>query len=319
MTAETDATALTAPNDTALSLSPAVSMRLLEKAFAFTSTALQHIKDEIVEERAGSRATAADHTISGLTLAHLCDASCAILVRIQRIRPLSELEAFLAEVAATYSFEHNGPLLVEESAQPDDNLHNKMDPVILLGSGNYYDFTNPEESVITIEDIAYGLAFQSRFAGQCVLRRTEERVYYSIAQHCVLLSRMFDDPADAYAALMHEAEEPVCHDMNAPLKSLCPDYRAISKRCQSANLRKFEVKPNFPEGIALGDIRMLLTERRDLTPWKGERWAADGYAEPYDFEITPVDPYTAAKMFIRRYNELRPAHLPEGKLGIGAA
>src|SRR6185295_17716604 len=84
-------------------------------------------------------------------------------------------------------------------------------PTILLGSGNYYDFENPIFSQLTIEDFAYGLAFQSRFAGQCVSRRTGKRVFYPIAQHCVIMSYAVE-PEHAYAALMHEGGEPVCHD-----------------------------------------------------------------------------------------------------------
>jgi hypothetical protein len=42
----------------------------------------------------------------------------------------------------------------------------------------------PNEDTIVIEDIAHGLGFMCRFAGQC-------KVFYSVAQHCVIMSRWF--------------------------------------------------------------------------------------------------------------------------------
>ncbi len=44
----------------------------------------------------------------------------------------------------------------------------RFGPTILIGSGNYCDYENPEESVLTIEDIAYGLGFTCRFETQTV-------------------------------------------------------------------------------------------------------------------------------------------------------
>ncbi len=104
-------------------------------------------------------------------------------------------------------------------------------PTILLGSGTYFDFDNPEGSELTIEDVAYGLAFQSRFSGQCVSRRSGKRAYYSVAQHCVIVAG-YAEPGQKLAALMHEVGEATCNDMSSPLKSQCPDYKRIEKRCE---------------------------------------------------------------------------------------
>jgi uncharacterized protein len=188
----------------------------------------------------------------------------------------------------------------------ESTIRRAKGPTILLGSGNYYDFENPEGSEITIEDFAYGLAFQSRFAGQCIERATGKRAFYAIAQHCVLMSDVVD-PKHAYEALMHEACEPVCHDLTAPLKSMVPGYKAIEKRCEAANLSRFQVSTSAPDLIKNADLRMWATERRDLLPWDGERWSAEDKLQPYDhIKIVPVGPYEAAEMFIHRFNELKP-------------
>lgn len=195
--------------------------------------------------------------------------------------------------------------MVDLESMKAATIKKSVGPTILLGSGNYYDYDDPEGSTITIEDFAYGLAFQSRFTGQCVSRRTGKRVFYSTAQHCVIGSETVP-PEHAYDALMHEAGEPVCMDMNAPLKSKCPEYKTIEKRCEAANMKKFLVPMRDPALIKLMDIRLWATERRDLMRWNGERWSNDDRVQPYDFEIVPVGPYEAAEMFLDRFRQIAP-------------
>ncbi len=187
----------------------------------------------------------------------------------------------------------------------ESTIRRAIGPTILLGSGSYFDFEDPENSEITLEDVAFGLGFTGRCAGQCVSRITGRRVFYSVAEHCVRMS--FQVPIElALQALWHEAGEAVCDNMTAPLKSLNPTYKAIEKRCEAAIQKKFGIVMTDPLAIKQADIRMLATERRDLLPWKGERWSAEECAVPYDFEIDfPWSPDEAAKAFIRRHNALR--------------
>jgi hypothetical protein len=183
-------------------------------------------------------------------------------------------------------------------------IRRAIGPTILLGSATYFDFEDPESSEITIEDIAFGLAFEGRNAGQSFSRILQKRVFYSVAEHCVRMSFAVP-PSMALEALMHEVGEAVCGDMTAPLKSINPSFKAIEKRCEAAILLKFGVTVREPLEIKKADIRMLATERRDLLPWRGERWGIDGTTEPYDFEIIPWEPETAAFAFLRRYEELK--------------
>lgn len=191
----------------------------------------------------------------------------------------------------------------EIEALRESTIRRALGPTILLGSGTYFDFCNPEGSSITIEDIAYGLAYEGRCAGQCYSRILKRRVFYSVAEHCVRMS--FAVPGElALEALLHEVGEAVCGDMTAPLKSLNPSYKAIEKRCEAAILAKFGVTMTNPLEIKRADVRMLATERRDLLPWKGEQWSNDDQMKPYDFEIVPWDPDFAAQSFLRRYGVL---------------
>ncbi|CDZ43223.1 Putative hydrolase of HD superfamily [Neorhizobium galegae bv. officinalis] len=183
------------------------------------------------------------------------------------------------------------------------SIRSIIGPTILLGSGTYFDYENPEAAELMIEDVAYGLAFSSRFAGQCVSRRTGRRVYYPIAQHCVIMAD-HAPPGLKFAALMHEVGEATCLDMTAPLKSLCPDYKRVEKRCEAAGLRRFDASSPDPAALKLLDMRMLATERRGRLPWKGEEWT--GTAEPFEAEIIPwQDPHFAADTFLATYHTLR--------------
>jgi hypothetical protein len=179
-------------------------------------------------------------------------------------------------------------------------------PTILLGSGSYFDFEAPEQTPLTIEDVAYGLAYACRFAGQCYSKRLGRRVFYSVADHCEIMSRLVPEHL-AYDALMHELGEPTCGDMTGPLKSIVPQYKAIEKRCEKAAQRQFGVTMTEPETIKLFDLRMLATERRDLMNWADEEWACVQGAEPFDIFIEPRSPDEAAAAFLRRFNEIAPA------------
>jgi len=196
------------------------------------------------------------------------------------------------------------------TAMRESTIGRIVGPTIMLGSGTYFDFENPEASQITIEDVAYGLAFACRFAGQAVSRATGQRAFYSVAQHCVLMSyAIADDPAfepgDDYDALMHELGEPTCGDMTGPLKSLCPDYKRVEKRCEAAGLARFNVRMRDPVLIKRWDLRMLATEKRDLMPGADRHeWAWVKGAEPLPQRISPWGPYEAAEIFLSRYRTL---------------
>lgn len=178
-------------------------------------------------------------------------------------------------------------------------------PTILLGSGSYYDYENPEDSFLTIEDVAYGLGFTCRFRGQCVERATGQRVFYSVADHCVIMSHVVP-PELAFDALMHEIGETTCGDTPGPLKAICPDIKMVEKLCEVAGFSQYGVAMSDKKTIKHYDLCMLATERRDLTVWRGETWAwldLPGIM-PLPQVIVPRSPEASAVAFIERYQEL---------------
>lgn len=190
----------------------------------------------------------------------------------------------------------------------------KQNPSILLGSGTYFDYTNPAESKITIEDYAAGLAFQSRFQGQCCHPRTKKRIYYSIAQHAVIGS--FHVPSElAYEFLMHESGESVCGDMVSPLKSLIPQFKEVERSCEMPIAQHFGVKVTGAEIIKQVDLRMWITERNQLMNWDGIPWSGEGFGDPakqimpFNIVIHPLGPHEAFDLFLMRWKELAPPHI----------
>ena len=69
--------------------------------------------------------------------------------------------------------------------------------------GHTIDYIKPDPNEIDIRDIAHNLSFENRFIGQ-----TAEP--YSVAQHCVLGSYIFEEmglPELAFLFLLHDAAE----------------------------------------------------------------------------------------------------------------
>lgn len=183
-------------------------------------------------------------------------------------------------------------------------------PTILLSSGHYYDYENPENSRLTLADIAYGLGFTVRFRGQCVSRATGLHVFYSVADHCEIMSRIVPQEF-AYDALMHEIGETVCGDMPGPLKVLLPDFKALEKRCEAAGFLQYRVAMTDKVTVKKFDMVMLATEQRDLMTWGGERWEQldNPGIEPLPFKIVPRSPEASALAFMERFNEVAPPEL----------
>lgn len=93
-------------------------------------------------------------------------------------------------------------------------------------SGLNFDYLKPVASSICDKDIIQGLSNDCRFAGQLP-------VFYSVAQHCWLMSQIVPEEF-ALEALLHDASEAYCRDIPSPLKRLLPDYKVIEHRIDMA-------------------------------------------------------------------------------------
>ncbi len=177
------------------------------------------------------------------------------------------------------------------------NQQPQMNPTILTIEGEYFDFTAPEKWRGSIQTVAHALAHICRFGGHT-------KRFYSVAQHCVLMSYIVP-PKHALHALLHEAGEPFAGDMPAPLKMLLPEYKAIEKRIEAAVLARFDLEPTLPACIKEADHIMLATEQRDLMVQKGkEIWTRLDGVQPLKKRIWAWPIFWARWRFIWRYREL---------------
>ncbi|MRW88812.1 metal-dependent phosphohydrolase [Duganella sp. FT80W] len=171
-------------------------------------------------------------------------------------------------------------------------------PDILLRSGNFFNFLSPETSIITIEDIASGLANEARFNGQTLS-------FYSVAQHSVLVS-LIVPPELAMVGLLHDCSEAVMKDLPKPLKRLLPDYQVLEQAIEAAILGRFGITLPLDPAIKAADLILLATEKRDLMPpHHYQEWPG---VEPLAQVIVPMQPVEAYSYFMDRYHQLMAYH-----------
>lgn len=183
----------------------------------------------------------------------------------------------------------------------------RMEPTIQLQSGAWFDFLNPLSTPISPEDIAAGLAKQSRYTGHTVGYRP-----YSIAQHCCHASDVAPRKY-AFEALMHDAPESVLGDIATPLKQLLPDYKVIEERITVTFAKWFGFPSHMRPDVKVIDIRMAATEKRDIMPGN-EEWEMLRGITPYDLHIKPWDSERAFTEWLTRFYTLFPtdARFEEG-------
>jgi hypothetical protein len=175
---------------------------------------------------------------------------------------------------------------------------------MMTATGSYYDFLLPGEHDFDLHEIAHALSHICRFTGHTYK-------FYSVAQHSVLVSQNVPQE-HALAALLHDASEAYLGDVSSPLKSLLPDYKALEKDLEKRIFDKFDLPFPMHSCIKDADLRMLMTERRDLLPKNaiitpdGEDywetcWAA---IEPYPALIECWSPEVAKLAFLSRFDDL---------------
>ncbi len=168
-------------------------------------------------------------------------------------------------------------------------------------SGNIISPLWPNKDTINIVDIAHGLGFMCRFAGQC-------KTFYSVAQHCVIMSRYFRKRGmikEAKYALMHESAEGLgMMDMPHPIKYLAEmrPYKVLESSYQTAIYRRFGLMDEPPPAVKELDIRICAAEAKVLmTP-------IPQYALDIDTTDLVIRPYKkildGKKYFLKEYDIL---------------
>jgi 5'-nucleotidase len=183
---------------------------------------------------------------------------------------------------------------VLEYAPPGTNVPT----AVMTKSGHYFDFMNPNVDHIELDDIAHSLSNLCRYTGHCA-------VFYSVAQHSVLMARRAHEDV-ALEVLMHDAAEAYLGDIATPLKQCLPYYRKIEATVEKAIGEKFLIdisEPITKACIKELDWQCMATEVRDLMPENADWTVLDGI-EPFGNLIVPWTPREAYNKFLEEFRLL---------------
>lgn len=153
---------------------------------------------------------------------------------------------------------------------------------------------NPVVADIDIIDIAHALAYLCRFGGHI------DR-FYSVAEHCVLLSEWVDSE-NSLAALLHDATEAYVVDVPRPLKYLLPQYQELENKAWSVISTRFNISSKLPEQVKEGDNRILINEKSTLFS-RAERWGVDSL-QSLPIKVSGWQPEEAERRYLNRFREL---------------
>ncbi len=171
-------------------------------------------------------------------------------------------------------------------------------PNILTADGEYFDFFDVTNNRFDINTIAHALSNICRFTGH-------SRHFYSVAQHCVLVSYIVPEKF-ALHGLLHDAAEAFIGDVSSPLKKLLPQYKVIEMRIEANLFARFDLPLTVPAQVKHADLVALRTEQRDLMRIEGGDWPSLDGIEPLAATIFPLFPGAAKTLFLNRFWELVP-------------
>jgi hypothetical protein len=167
-------------------------------------------------------------------------------------------------------------------------------------SGRAFYPLDPRVEEIDVSDIAHALGMICRYGGHT-------RRFYSVAEHCVLLSEWCEEVADrptALWALLHDATEAYVGDMVRPLKRMMPDYAAMDDHLMRTICVRFGIPFECPPLVKEGDNRILVNERKALMGTAPLPWAAIEDLEKLPVMVTGWSPSEAMGAYTARLYDL---------------
>jgi hypothetical protein len=173
-------------------------------------------------------------------------------------------------------------------------------------TGKAIDLENP---VICFDDIALSLSKMCRYGGH-----TKGFTHYSVAEHCVLMSRHKEWDKNSYTKkqrwnlLMHDAREAIMVDMISPWKALLPEYRVHEQRIAEAIAKQYDLEYPDPDYVKELDMRILLDERDQVMMPAPADWGLPPDLHPLKVAIKGYAPDMAYKHFWKAAKEF--AHVP---------
>ncbi len=176
-----------------------------------------------------------------------------------------------------------------------DHLHTNN--FITTYTGKAFDVVCPKCRDVDIKDIAHGLSNVCRYSGQC-------KTFYSVAEHCYRLSKMFDSSEYKVAALLHDAAEAYMSDVPTPVKYRANGYRetefeilaTISIKFSFTRLFRLMRSPEFraaEEKLLSVEVYSLLTST--------EAWTL--HEVPTDWIVETMAPVQAESHYLNEFTK----------------
>lgn len=172
-----------------------------------------------------------------------------------------------------------------------------------LLSGAKMNYNCPEESDVTLDDLASALSNICRFSGHLPC-------FYSVAQHLVNTSRIVDGEF-AFDALMHDTAEAFTNDLPTPLKWSLPIFKELEVHIESAMAKRFEFNYPYAPEVKVADTQMLLLEKKYVKLDSREWPLYEALSEAVEsvllpkVDLKPWQPVRAKREFLERYAQLR--------------
>ncbi|MBF0309206.1 MAG: phosphohydrolase [Magnetococcales bacterium] len=164
-------------------------------------------------------------------------------------------------------------------------------------SGRAFWPLQPRMEDIDIQDIAHSLAMLCRFNGH-------GRIFYSVAEHAILVSRLVSPPHAPWG-LLHDASEAYLTDLPKPVKRQLPDYTHCEERLQALIAKRFHLDWPLPTAVKHADMVALSTEKVALMAAEPLTWGElPSPADPTLIRGYP--PLEAKQLFLARFAELFP-------------
>lgn len=157
----------------------------------------------------------------------------------------------------------------------------------------------PEE--VHIKDIAHALSNICRYNGHV-------KTFYSVAQHCVLVSRQVrkrsGNPEAIRQGLLHDAAEAYVGDMIRPLKRCLPEYKVVEEKVHASIMKRFDLPARLYPVVKRADEDLLTAEAWALMSASSViHWSLPSVLDP-EIKIRPLAPKAAHRLFVEEFSTL---------------
>lgn len=155
-----------------------------------------------------------------------------------------------------------------------------------------------DSSMVCIEDIAWSLSHQCRYAGH-------SSRFYSVAEHSIHLLSAVPEHLKL-AALLHDASEAYLIDVPRPIKWALTNYSDIECRIQRVIAEWASIEVADFEAIKQYDLAILRDEQEALLPKAPRSWnVPDGLGLKNRIQIFGASMEEVYFLFLFHYNKLR--------------